>query len=160
MPSFVPFALIIGAVFATLVVISAWTFRTSTAPIAIKIILPTLLLAGAIYAPWPFSAMLGRPVPISVNDIPNGARFIALQMFDGDTRAQIWLSDGPSTRLYEITVSDDDKKQLRKARQGLAGGDRVTIRTSSESSQSGLHKVGSEGFTTEVQARTPEKSGE
>lgn len=159
--SFLPFAIIVSALLAGIVVIAAWLFRASSAPLAVKIALPATMLAAALYLPWTFAAMLGRPVPIAADDLPNGARLIGLQMFDGDTRAQLWLSENGSTRLYEIAVSEADKKELRKARAGVAGGDGVTIGMGSgQGKPTGMYAKASGGFHAEIISRTPEKANE
>ena len=161
MIAFLPFALVAAAWLSGLVVIATWDFRTSTAPLAVKLTLPALMLVASLDLPWHFVAMLGRPVPIAASDLPNGAHLLALQMFDGDTRAQIWVNEGVSTRLYEITVTDADKQQLRKARAGVAGGDGVTIRTDGgQGKPTGMYANGSGGFGVEIKPRAPEKTGE
>ena len=159
--AFLPFALVTSALFSGLVVVAAWVFRTSSASLADKLLLPSLLLGSALTAPWLFSAMLGRPVPTTAAGLPTGAHLIALQMFDGDTRAQLWLSEGGSTRLYEITVSDNERQALRKARAGLAGGDGVAIRTEHGAGHpTGMYATGSDGFGVTITPKEPAKSGE
>jgi hypothetical protein len=154
------FALVAGALFAGLVVVAAWSFRTSAAPLSIKLALPSAMLVAALCAPWPFAAMLGRALPIAADRLPDGARLLALQMFDGDARAQLWLSEGAGTRLYEIEVGPNEKKQLRLAKQRLAGNDEVTIHTGGHGRQHGLDRLGDEGFETEFRSRLPEKSAD
>ena len=158
--NFLPFALTTSALFAGLVVIAAWVFRTSNAPLAVKIALPGLLLALGLASPWHFAAMLGRPVPIAARDLPNGATMIAFQMLDGDTRADLWLREGASTRAYEITVGDDERKALRKAREGQARGDGVTVQTGGKGKPTGLYATPSGGFGVSVTPREQEKTGE
>jgi hypothetical protein len=158
--SFLQFALTSSALLAGLVVVAAWTWRASSAPLAAKIALPALMLVAALYLPWTFAAMLGRPVPTSANRLPDGARLIALQMFDGDTRAQLWLSEGGSTRLYEIAVGEREKQALRRAREGQHGGGRVTVQTGGKGKPNGMYATGSDGFGVQVQAKEPDKTGE
>ena len=161
MIAFLPFALVAAAWLSGLVVIATWDFRTSAAPLAVKLTLPALLLVASLDLPWHFAAMLGRPVPIAAGDLPNGAKLIAFQMLDGDTKADLWLREGASTRAYEITVGDPERQTLRKARAGLAGGDGVAIRTErGVGHPNGMYATGSDGFGVTITPKEPAKSGE
>ena len=155
------FALMAAALLSGLVVTAAWTWRTSSASLAAKIALPALMLAAALTTPWTFTAMLGRPVPTTAADLPDGAHLIAFEMLDGDTRADLWLREGASTRAYEIAVSDNERQALRKARAGLAGGDGVAIRTGQgQGKPTGMYTTGSDGFGVTIAPKEPAKSGE
>ena len=158
--TFLPFALVAAAWLSGLVVIATWDFRTSAAPLAVKLTLPALLLVASLDLPWHFAAMLGRPVPIAAGDLPNGAKLIAFQMLDGDTRADLWLSEAGSTRAYEIAVGDLERKALRKAKEGQARGDWLTVQTGGRGQPSGMYATGRSGFGVIVTPKEPAKSGE
>ena len=160
MIAFLPFALVAAAWLSGLVVIATWDFRTSTAPLAVKLTLPAFLLVASLDLPWHFAAMLGRPVPIAAADLPNGATLVAFQMFDGDTRADLWLREAGGMRAYEIVVGDEERSALRKAKAGQARGEGLTVQTGGRGQTSGAYATGSDGFGVTITPKEPAKSGE
>ena len=104
--------------------------------------------------------MLGRPVPIAAADLPNGATLVAFQMFDGDTRADLWLREAGGMRAYEIVVGDEERSALRKAKAGQARGEGLTVQTGGRGQTSGAYATGSDGFGVTITPKEPAKSGE
>ena len=127
MSDFLTFALLIGALLCGLVVVSAWLFRTSNAPLVVKIVLPSAMLAIAIYVPFALAWFLGRPIPTTFAAMPDEIELIAFRSVKSGSHVDLWVFDGSSTITYEIALDKETKSSLRKAQGELAQGKPVIL---------------------------------
>lgn len=122
MSAFASFAVAIGSLFCGLVVIATWTFRTSAAPLWVKIALPVLLTGAAVYAPFAFRDQLGRPIPSTLAEMPERINLLAFKPVDSEKRVDLWIDEGGATRAYEIPLDKKTAAALRQAMSQLARG--------------------------------------
>jgi hypothetical protein len=120
---FSQFALSFGLMLALMAVIAAWVFRSSTAPLAFKLVLPTLLVGLACAAPFEVNTMMGLPVSVSTAALPEKAELLAFLPHDEARLVDLWLlsGDGPP-RSYETRLDEGMKKVLRRAQDEMAQG--------------------------------------
>ncbi len=121
------FSIALGASLSGLVVIAAWQFRNTSAPLAVKLLLPTLMLGCALFAGERFSALLGRPVSTTLAAMPEQVSLIAFRPVDAESRVDLWIGEGASTRAYEIPLDEQTKHALRQAQDELAQGRPVRL---------------------------------
>lgn len=123
MTFFSEFALTFGAMLALIAVIAAWVFRSSTAPLALKLVLPILLVGIACAAPFEVNRMMGLPVSVSSAALPEKAELLGFLPHDEKRLVDLWLlsGDGPP-RSYETRLDKGMKEMLRKAREEIAQG--------------------------------------
>jgi len=129
MIAFATFAIYAGLFLALIGVVAAWLFRLSSAPFALKIAVPALIMVLACITPEKVSALLGYPVFVPFSALPKQAELVAFVPNDETHTADLWLrvgSDAP--RAYEIALTDDMKKTLREAGEKLGRGERVGVR--------------------------------
>jgi hypothetical protein len=118
------FALELGALLALMALISAWLFRTTGAPLWLKVIVPTLCVLLAISAPWQVNRMLGLPVSANIRDLPDNAELVAFVPHDEAKRVDIWLIEksGGIPRAFEVELTAQMKKSLREAQSVMGQG--------------------------------------
>jgi hypothetical protein len=121
------FSLELAALLSALVVVSAWLFRTSAAPLALKLALPSAMLALALWLSYDFVALLGRPITTTFARMPDPIRLIAFKALDDDARVDLWIDEGGATRAYEIPLDGRTKQALKQARGELADGRPVAL---------------------------------
>jgi ribose/xylose/arabinose/galactoside ABC-type transport system permease subunit len=68
------FVLSFGTMLALTAIVAAWLFRTTPAPLWVKLIVPAALVSLACYAPGTVSAMLGLPVMVTFDELPQTRR--------------------------------------------------------------------------------------
>ena len=129
MTFFSQFALTFGLILTLTAVIAGWVFRSSTAPLLAKLLLPTTLVGLACAAPLEVNPMLGLPVSVSIKSLPDEAELLAFLPHDERHLVDLWLlaGDGPP-RSYETTLDESLKKTLRKARDEMAQGRPAILR--------------------------------
>jgi hypothetical protein len=71
MSQFAAFALSFGGFLALTAAIAAWLFRSTTSPLWLKIVMPALMMALACYAPYSVPKMMGYPVSVSMQGLPD-----------------------------------------------------------------------------------------
>jgi hypothetical protein len=122
------FALSFGLLLAGMALIAAWIFRTAAAPMAVKLVLPGILVALGCFTPYEINSMLGMPRVSALAALPDRSELIAFVSHDEDSRADLWLSveDAPP-RAYEIAIDETMKKLLRDARDRKEHGGRVML---------------------------------
>lgn len=121
------FSLELAAWLSALAVVSAWLFRMSAAPLALKLALPSAMLALALGLSSGFFALLGRPVATTIGRMPDPIRLIAFKALDDDARVDLWIDEGGATRAYEIPLDGRTRQALKQARSELAEGRPVTL---------------------------------
>ena len=147
-PAFAPFALCLGGALLGAVLMCAWGFRASPAPLSVKLALPVLLAALAVGAPYSVKAMMGFPVEAEAKRLPRAARLIAFVEEAG--AVDLWLEPpGAAPRAWRIEETDALRRTLSEAWPKLAHGERVYVERS----------MGAEGQRFQIKAATlPEKA--
>jgi len=120
----------IGAPAAFATVVSGWLFRTSAAPLWLKIAAPAVAVAAACYAPVAVNGLLGYPAAVAERNLPDG-ELLAFVPHDGTRSVDLWLRIGDEPRAFETTLSPQMKKALREALAAMQRGDRVTLHSKS-----------------------------
>ena len=77
MSHYLDFVIAFGALLVLMCLIAAWLFRTASAPLSAKIILPALAVSLGCYAPFAVSKMMGFPVTASMAEVPDSAELVA-----------------------------------------------------------------------------------
>ena len=77
MSHYLDFVIAFGALLVLMCVIAAWLFRTASAPLSAKIILPALAVSLGCHAPFAVSKMMGFPVTASMSELPDSAELVA-----------------------------------------------------------------------------------
>ena len=122
MSHYLDFVIAFGALLALMCVIAAWLFRTASAPLSAKIIVPSLAVSLGCYAPFAVSEMMGFPVAASMAELPDSAELVAFVAHDQDKVVDLWLRDGDIPRAYETKLTPRMKKTLREAEEAMARG--------------------------------------
>lgn len=108
--------------------VTAWTFRSSSAPLSVKLIIPAGLVMLACFTPFRVKALMGYPTLADMRDLPQKAELLAFRPYDDDKRVDLWLQEGASQpRAYDILMTDEMKKTLRAAQGEQAQGRRVGL---------------------------------
>lgn len=108
--------------------IMAWVFRSSTAPLAAKMVLPACLVTLAVVTPFRVLTLMGYPMRASMRDMPSRAELLAFLPYDDDKRVDLWLRQGSGQpRAYDIELTDAMKKTLRQAQSEQEQGNRVML---------------------------------
>jgi hypothetical protein len=122
MSPFSSFALSFGSLLAIMALIAAWLFRTASAPLWAKVAIPSLAVALSCYTPFAISSMMGLPVPVGFDGLPDRAELVAFVPFDEEKRVDLWLrprsstgSEGDEPRAYETALTAQMKQTLREA---------------------------------------------
>ena len=127
MSHFAAFALSFGAFLVLTAVVAAWLFRTATSSLWLKIVMPALMTALACYAPYSVASMMGYPVSVSTEGLPDHAELVAFVAHDDDGRVDLWLRTDDSPRAYDAALTPQMKKTLREAEQEMAHGRRAVL---------------------------------
>jgi hypothetical protein len=123
MTFFSTFVLAYGLLLASMAVMAAWLFRSSMAPLWAKVGLPLLAVAVASVAPLEVDPMMGFPVTVSVEALPDRAQLVSFLAHDEADLVDLWLRCGEAPpRAYETRLDERMKKTLREARQELDDG--------------------------------------
>ena len=140
-----------GSFLALLAVISGWLFRTSSAPFAMKLIIPALLVGVACGAPFSILEMLGFPVPSTMAALPDHVKLIAFVTQDDERTVDLWLSRDGRPRAYEVTLDSELKKTLREAAREMGQGKPVFLHKQPKKGPAGDAKMsGSKNGVTEI----------
>jgi len=120
---FSPFVLTFGLMLASMAVMASWLFRSAGAPLWAKVGLPAIIVALACVAPLEVSPMMGLPVTVSLEALPDHAELVAFVPHDEANLVDLWLrcGQGPA-RSYETRLDEQMKKTLRQAQQELDNG--------------------------------------
>ena len=128
MSAWLPFVLELGGVLAAVAWISAWLFRSTSAPLALKLALPAAAVSLACWAPLQVGAMMGLPVVASLAALPDKVQLIAFLPHDEDKLVDLWLMTEAVPRAYEVPLTKGLKQTLQQAREQLAEGRPVYLR--------------------------------
>lgn len=143
------FVLSCGAFLALSAVVTAWLFRISAAPLWQKLIIPTALVGLACYLPGTVNALLGFPVSVAFDQLPERAELVAFVAHDEVGVADLWLKETDTPRAYETTLDGKMKKVLREAQERQGRGERtmLTKRGGKSGKDGAAHPVMSEDVT-------------
>lgn len=138
MSHYLHFVIAFGALLALMCVIAAWLFRTASAPLSAKIIVPSLAVLLGCYAPFAVSEMMGFPVAASMAELPDRAELVAFVAHDQDEVVDLWLRDGDIPRAYVTKLTPRMKKTLREAEEAMARGEHAALRKEERARPQGL----------------------
>jgi hypothetical protein len=125
---FTAFATSFGSMLLMLALIASWLFRSSGAPVVVKIVVPGVIVALACATPYQVNAMLGFPFSAPLTALPARAELVAFVAVDNDARVDLWLRQGGAPpRAYETMMNDKLKQILRHAQSKLGHGGRVML---------------------------------
>ena len=136
MSQFAAFALSFGGFLALTAAIAAWLFRCTTSPLWLKIVMPALMTALACYAPYSVPAMMGYPVSVSMQGLPDQAELVAFVPHDEVGRVDLWLRTSDIPRAYDTALTAQMKQTLREAEQQMAHGRRAVLAKKGEGKDS------------------------
>lgn len=124
MTVFSAFALSFGALLALMAVVASWLFRTTGAPMAIKIVIPLLAVTLACYTPFEVNTLLGYPANVNFRDLPETAELVAYFPQDEAGRVDLWLRLDPNSppRAFETRLTSGMKATLSAASTALMHG--------------------------------------
>lgn len=137
MTHFAAFALSFGGFLALGALIAAWLFRTTAAPLWLKIATPTTMMALACCAPYSVASMMGFPVSASLESLPDQAELIAFVPHDDDGRVDLWLRVSDVPRAYDAALTAQMKQTLRDAARELELGRRPFLAKRAEGRSGG-----------------------
>ena len=128
MTIFSTFTVPFGLLLVLGVTVAAWIFLTSTAPLFVKLVVPSALLVLACETPHAVSRLLGFPVPASLPSMPESAELVAFVAHDESHLVDLWLRQGNGEpRAYETVLDESMASVLRTAKERLARGYRVML---------------------------------
>jgi hypothetical protein len=123
-----PFAELAGGFSLGAAVMLGWVFRTTSAPFALKLLLPAMLAVLAVETPFSIGAILGYPVETRLASLPEKARLIAFVEYDRQSKVDLWLQEGDqSPRAWRIDEALSDRKSLAQAKQQISRGESVYV---------------------------------
>lgn len=98
------FLILIGATLTLMTVMAAWAFKSSSAPLWAKVLLPLTIVAASCVAPIALNLTAGCPVSITFEQLPGCFDLMAFSANDEEKRVSIWIIEGKSTRAYELPI--------------------------------------------------------
>lgn len=122
------------ATFGTFMVVAglaaAWQFRMSKSHIAMRLLLPLVLVALAVATPFQVNKMLGLPIETKEADMPADTQLIFFFPHDGAKLVDLWLLDSrnPKPRAYTVDLTPQLAKLLVAAREFLVQGELVYLK--------------------------------
>ena len=127
---FLQFWVIFGLICSLLVLIAAWLFRVSAAPLWLRLVVPTILVILGCYTPISINHMLGYPITVNMAQLPDRVQLVAYAPHDEDKLVDLWLrteTDGIPLS-YETILDEPLKKVLREAQHEMDQGGLVSLR--------------------------------
>lgn len=133
MSLFNSFVGVFGLLLLMIAGVASYVFRTSTASIATKFIVPACLVMLACFTPWRVQALMGYPAPTDMRALPQHAELIGFVPHDDTGRVDLWLRQGSDDpRAYDVALDPQMKKALEEAREKLGHGERVGLKKKSK----------------------------
>jgi len=118
----------IGLFYLLAAVAASALLRTSSARFAVKIAVPTLLVALACVTYRTLPDAFGYPVETAFASLPHDAELIAFVPHDEDKKVDLWLkADASEPRVYSVELTDSLKRTLREAQEAQAQGRRTML---------------------------------
>jgi hypothetical protein len=126
--AFLPFAITFGSFTVLCAILIGWMFKTSSAPILLKVFTPAILVGLSIYAPFQVSNILGSAREITYSDLPEEFTPISYLPIN-HTTVELWIkADDVGTRLYRLQLTPALKKIIRESEEKREAGIHVKIR--------------------------------
>lgn len=146
------FVVSFGSFLALMAVVSGWLFRTSSAPLWLKLAIPTLTVIVACVTPFSIAGLLGFPVPSTMAALPDHVKLIAFVTQDDERSVDLWLTHDGRPRAYEVTLDQDLKKTLREAAAQMGQGKPVFLHKPIKKGPSGnATQDGAKAGVTQIQ---------
>ena len=143
MYEFSSFAIIAGGFGLSAAVMLGWVFRTTSAPFALKLLLPAILAVLAAGAPFAIGAMMGYPVDTELASLPQDARLIAFFEHDRQSKVDLWLQvRGQSPRAWRVDEDASNREALADAKHHIGRDSNVYV----------LHGIGAAGRHFAIEA--------
>ena len=143
MSNFMPFVFLVGALFGLLALIAAWLFRTTSAHIGLKVLLPLLMVAVALYAPFQVSRMMGLPVETTVDAMPDEIQLISYWPNDRVRTVDMrTIASDTQPRAYRVALTPELKQLLEDAADIFAGGGLVFLKKQPDHAAGGVNNGG------------------
>lgn len=118
-----PLIITIGLFVLLMGVVGANLFKTSSASLASKLVVPSLLTALACFLWYTIPNIFGYPIETTMAALPEKAELVAFVPYENEKSVDLWLRQGKSDpRAYRVPLDEELKSTLRKARQQLAQG--------------------------------------
>lgn len=118
-----------------------WVLRTSSASLAIKMVVPVamLVLVCASYRTLPDA--FGYPVDVAFSALPQQAELVAFLPHDDEKFVDLWLVPEGSNdpRAYSVELTPQLKETLRRAREEKAQGRRAMLAKGGKKAQGKGH---------------------
>ena len=106
--------------------VTAFVFKSSTAPFAVKFVVPVCLVFLTCFTPYRVRELMGYP---TTDAPPAKAELVAFFAHDDDTRVSLWLREGSQLpRAYDIPLDAQTKEALRAAMGKLGRHERVGLK--------------------------------
>ncbi len=119
----------LGLFYLLMAAIAWWVLRSATVHLAVKIIVPCLLLVLTIATYLTLPGAFGYPVGTTFSTLPQQAELIAFHPYDDEKMVDLWLlqEGAREPRAYSVPMTDDLKETLRKAKKAKADGGRTML---------------------------------
>ncbi len=117
-----------AAIAVFFVIVLAWLFRSSTAPLWAKVAGPSVATLAGCSLAVSLGSMLGYPVPTKERDMPAEAQLIAFIPHDDGGTVDLWLVSGDQPRAYEAVLTKNLKDTLREAQEAMQRGGHPMLR--------------------------------
>jgi hypothetical protein len=115
------FGLTIGCMLFLMAVVAAWLFRTSSAPLLMKISASLVLGGLAVYSPFASNSIAGLPVMTSLGGMPSCFELVGILARDDEGKVDLWaIYKGGVPRSYEVDLTKGLKRGLRDIADSLA----------------------------------------
>ena len=118
----------LGLFYLLIAVAASAMLRTSSAPFAFKVAVPSLLVILACVTYRTLPDAFGYPVETVFSALPQQAELLAFVPHDEDKKVDLWLkADASEPRVYSVAMTDSLKRMLREAQQAQAQGERTML---------------------------------
>ena len=114
MISSTPFALVTACVLAALAVMAGLVFRHAREPLASRLALPAIAVAGACLIPYAANTVAGFPSAALLTDLPACFTLAAFVAGDENEIVDLWVEEGGTPRSYAVALSPQLKTALRQ----------------------------------------------
>lgn len=161
MTAFAQFTITLGAALVLAATIAVWLFRTTAAPLWQRLTVPALLVALCCYVPFSVDGMMGLPVTVACEGLPQEADLVAFLPQDELRLVDLWLRSGGTVRAYETELTKPLKKVLLHAAMNLAHGQPAPVkRKCSPPRQADQQDAGGSGHAGNSVASNFDEDGE
>ena len=105
-----------------------WVFRTTSAPFALKLLLPFMLSGLAVGTSFAICSVMGYPVDTRLEDLPQNARLVSFIEDNRQSKVDLWLQEhDQSPRAWRVEETIVERRALAQARKQLLLGTAVYV---------------------------------